>query len=103
MAEFLDPVATMGAAPDLGRLLASLAEGNDRDAYAVDATYAHGTPARGGYAAQAGGRSRVDLTRNVHLLIDALGDTLRFVITAGEPNDVTQAPALMPPGAGAQV
>jgi transposase len=89
------------------RVLAWLAEGHDREAYAVDATYvrvhAHGTRARGGYAAQAVGRSRGGLTSKVHLLTDALGYPVRFVITGGECNDVTQAPALLPPGTGAQV
>ena len=84
-----------------------MAEDHDREAYAVDATYvrvhAHGTRARGGYAAQAVGRSRGGLTSKVHLLTDALGYPVRFVITGGERNDVTQAPALVPPGQGAQV
>ena len=89
------------------QVLAWLAEDHDREAYAVDATYvrvhAHGTRARGGYAAQAVGRSRGGLTSKVHLLTDALGYPVRFVITGGERNDVTQAPALLPPGQGAQV
>ena len=89
------------------RVLAWLAEAHDREAYAVDATYvrvhAHGTRARGGYLAQAVGRSRGGLTSKVHLLTDALGYSVRFVVTGGERNDVTQAPALLPPGTGAQV
>lgn len=89
------------------RVLAWLAEAHDREAYAVDATHvrvhAHGTRARGGYAAQPIGRSRGGLTSKVHLLLDALGYPVRFVITGGERNDVTQAPALLPPGTGAQV
>ena len=89
------------------QVLAWLAEDHDREAYAVDATYvrvhAHGTRARGGYAAQAVGRSRGGLTSKVHLLTDALGYPVRFVVTGGERNDVTQAPALLPPGQGAQV
>ena len=89
------------------RVLAWLAETHDREAYAVDATYvrvhAHGTRARGGYHAQAVGRSRGGLTSKVHLLTDALGYPVRFVVTGGERNDVTQAPALLPPGTGAPV
>jgi transposase len=39
----------------------------------------------------------------VHLLTDALGDPVRFIITGGERNDITQTPALLPPDTGAQV
>jgi hypothetical protein len=39
----------------------------------------------------------------VHLLIDTLGDPVRFDITGGKWNDGTQAPALLPPGPGSQV
>jgi len=89
------------------RVLAWLAEAHDREAYAVDATYvrvhAHGTRARGGYSTQAIGRSRGGLTSKVHLLTDALGYPVRFVVTGGDCNDVTQAPALLPPGKGAHV
>lgn len=73
------------------RVLAWLAEGHDRESYAVDATHvrvhAHGTRARGGYTAQAVGRSRGGLTSKVHLLTDALGYPVRFVVTGGERND----------------
>ena len=89
------------------RVLAALAAHHDPETYAVDATYvrvhADGTRARGGYAAQAVGRSRGGLTSKIHLLTDALGNPVRFVITGGERNDVTQAPALLPPGTGAHV
>ena len=58
------------------QVMAWLAEEHDREAYAVDATHvrvhAHGSRARGGYAAQAVGRSRGGLTSQVHLLTDAL-------------------------------
>ena len=89
------------------RVLAWRGEGHQWKAYAVDAphvrVHALGPHARGGYAEQAVGRSRGGLTSKVHLLIDALGNPVRFVITGGECNDVTQAPALLPPGTGAQV
>jgi transposase len=35
------------------------------------------------------------LTTKIHMLADALGRPLRFVITAGQAGDVTQAPALL--------
>lgn len=61
----------------------------------MDATYvrvhAHGNRARGGYRREAIGRSRGGLTSKVHLLTDALGYPVRFVVTGGERNDVAQA------------
>ena len=89
------------------RLLDWLAKEHDPETYALDASYvrvhADGTHARGGWQAQAVGRSRGGLTTKVHLLTDALGYPLRFVLTGGERHDITQAPALLPPGHGAQV
>ena len=89
------------------RVLAALAADHDPETYAIDATYvrvhADGTKARGGSAAQAVGRSRGGLTSKIHLLTDALGNPVRFVVTGGECSDVTQAPALLPPGRGAHV
>ncbi|MBI5426089.1 MAG: transposase [Opitutae bacterium] len=49
------------------------------------------------------GRSRGGLTSKVHLLTGALSYPVHFAITGGERNDITQAPALLPPGTGAQV
>lgn len=44
---------------------------------------------------QALGRSRGGLTTKIHMLADALGRPLRFIITAGQVGDITQAPALL--------
>lgn len=44
---------------------------------------------------QALGRSRGGLTTKVHMLVDALGRPLRFIVTAGQVGDITQAPALL--------
>jgi len=89
------------------QVLAFLAADHDPESYAVDASYvrahAHATRARGGYAAQAIGRSRGGLTSKIHLLTDALGYPVRFVVTGGERNDITQAPALLPAGTAASV
>jgi transposase len=49
---------------------------------------------------QALGRSRGGLTTKIHMLADALGRPLRFIITAGQVGDVTQAPALLADQAG---
>ena len=41
------------------------------------------------------GRSRGGLTTKIHMLADALGRPLRFVITAGQSGDAPQAAALL--------
>ena len=41
------------------------------------------------------GRSRGGFSTKVHLAADALGNALRFILTGGERNDITQAPALI--------
>jgi transposase len=35
------------------------------------------------------------LTTKIHMLADALGRPLRFIVTAGQVGDITQAPALL--------
>lgn len=41
------------------------------------------------------GRSRGGLTTKIHMLADALGRPLRFIVTAGQVGDITQASALL--------
>lgn len=41
------------------------------------------------------GRSRGGLTTKVHAACDALGNPLRFLLTPGQRNDITQAAALL--------
>lgn len=41
------------------------------------------------------GRSRGGLTSKIHTLCDALGNPLKFVVTAGQASDYTQAEALL--------
>lgn len=41
------------------------------------------------------GRSRGGLTNKIHMLADALGRPLRFIVTAGQVGDITQATALL--------
>nr|WP_152971054.1 IS5 family transposase [Rhizobium ecuadorense] len=50
---------------------------------------------KGGPRNQALGRSRGGLTTKIHMLADALGRPLRFIVTAGQAGDITQAPALL--------
>jgi len=56
---------------------------------------AAGAPAsQGGQAAQALGRSRGGFSTQIHVVVDALGNPLDFILTGGQRHDVTQAPAL---------
>ena len=41
------------------------------------------------------GRSRGGFSTKIHLATDALGNALRFILTGGERNDITQAEALV--------
>jgi transposase len=47
-----------------------------------------------GQAEQALGRSRGGFSPKIHVSIDALGNPLRFKLTAGQRHDITQAEAL---------
>ena len=50
---------------------------------------------QGGQAEQALGRSRGGFSTKIHINIDALGNPLRFKLTAGQRHDITQAQALI--------
>lgn len=41
------------------------------------------------------GAFRGGLTTKIHMLVDALGRPIRFIVTAGQVGDMTQAPALL--------
>jgi transposase len=41
------------------------------------------------------GRSRGDFTTKIHALTDALGNPLKFILTGGQRNDITQAIPLL--------
>jgi transposase len=43
------------------------------------------------HGAQSLGRSRGGFSTKIHLATDALGNALRFILTGGERNDITQA------------
>ena len=47
------------------------------------------------HGAQSLGRSRGGFSTKIHLATDALGNALRFILTGGERNDITQAEALV--------
>ncbi len=44
---------------------------------------------------QSVGRSRGGFSTKIHLATDALGNAVRFILTGGERNDITQAEALI--------
>ncbi len=52
-------------------------------------------PKDGGQAAQALGRSRGGFSTKIHIVVDALGNPLDFVLTGGQAADVNQAPTLL--------
>ena len=57
---------------------------------------AAGAPlARGGQSAQALGKSRGGFTCKIHIVVDALGNPLDFILTPGQQHEVKQAPQLL--------
>jgi len=49
----------------------------------------------GGQESQALGRSRGGFSTKIHASVDALGNPLRFLLTAGQRHDITQAEGLI--------
>ena len=43
------------------------------------------------------GRSRGGFTTKIHIVVDALGNPLKYILTGGQRHDVTQAQALLIP------
>ena len=56
--------------------------------------FSGGVEKNGGQAQQALGRSRGGFSTKIHVSVDALGNPLRFILTAGQRHDSTQAEAL---------
>jgi len=54
-----------------------------------------GSNPRGGQVRQAMGRSVGGLSSKIHMVCDALGYPLSYIITGGERSDVTQGKALL--------
>ena len=52
-------------------------------------------PQKGGQSSQALGRSRGGFSTKVHVSVDALGNPLRFRLSAGHRHDITEAGALI--------
>jgi transposase len=83
------------------RLLAGVAADPDMQAVMIDATVirahacAAGAPRQKGIAAQGLGRSRGGFSTKLHVLVDALGNPLRFILTSGAAGDNPQAIPLL--------
>ena len=84
------------------QMLAYFAAEPDLECLLVDSTVirahpcAAGAPAeRGGQAAQALGRSQGGFSTKIHLVVDALGNPLDLVLTAGQAHDVPQGQTLV--------
>lgn len=84
------------------KLFVACADSPDQECLLLDSTVirahmcAAGAPSsKGGQVAQALGRSRGGFSTKIHIVVDALGLPLDFILTAGQRHDVTQAPALL--------
>lgn len=84
------------------QMLAYFANEPDLECLLLDSTVirahpcAAGAPTeRGGQAEQALGRSRGGFSTKIHAVVDALGNPLDFVLTAGQTHDVTQGETLL--------
>ena len=49
----------------------------------------------GSQSEQALGRSKGGFSTKLHIIVDALGNPLRFILTGGQRHDITQAEALI--------
>ncbi|MFN0221974.1 MULTISPECIES: IS5 family transposase [Paenibacillus] len=73
------------------QMLNVLAAEPDSESVMIDASivrvHQHGSGAKGGKQFQAIGRSRGGLTSKIHAVVDALGNPLKYEVTAGNIND----------------
>lgn len=81
-------------------MMAHFAEDADGEWIMLDSTITRAHPCAAGYEAgqqerEALGRSKGGFTTKIHALVDALGNPLRFRLTGGHRNDITQAEALI--------
>lgn len=74
--------------------------GYDGESVMIDATIVRAHPCAAGYKkgqneSECLGRGKGGFTTKIHAVVDALGQALRFVITGGNRNDITQASTLI--------
>ncbi len=72
----------------------------DSESLMIDATIVRAHPCAAGYEKDQNereglGRSKGGFTTKIHVVVDALGQALRFSLTPGQRHDITQASALL--------
>lgn len=72
----------------------------DKEEVMIDATIVRSHACSAGYkkdsqTQEALGRSKGGFTTKIHALVDALGNPLKFILTPGQRNDITQAESLL--------
>lgn len=81
------------------RLMSSVSEIDDQTVM-IDATIVRAHACAAGYhkdgnETQALGRSKGGFTTKIHALVDGLGNPIKFILTGGHRNDITQAAELL--------
>ena len=71
----------------------------DLEVHMIDGTIVRAHACSAGYKKNSGaqealGRSKGGFTTKIHALVDALGNPLKFTLTPGQRNDITQAETL---------
>lgn len=82
------------------KLFTSFTNVADMESVIMDATIARAHACSAGYKkdsadAEALGRSKGGFTTKIHALVDALGNPLKFILTGGQRNDITQGASLL--------
>jgi transposase len=84
------------------QMMAHFAADPDLECLLLDSTIIRAHPCAAGAPrsaaeppAQALGRSRGGFSTKIHVVVDALGNPLDFVLTGGQVHDITQAPTLL--------
>ena len=75
-------------------LFAFCVQDPDLEYLMIDTTIVRAHPCSSGYG-QGLGRSKGGFTTKIHVKVDALGNPLKFIITAGQRGDITQAEELV--------
>lgn len=83
-----------------GFILSLFTKDCDKEWFMIDATIIRAHPCAAGYERnqherEALGRSKGGFTTKIHALVDALGQAVRFTLTPGNRNDITQASFLI--------
>ncbi len=80
--------------------MAAFSKDYDGESVMGDATIVRAHPCAAGYARgqhdrEALGWSKDGFTTKIHVIVDALGQALRFTLAPGQRHDITQAPKLL--------